>query len=1214
MALKYERFIVKMSLEQKLKLITSTEFYKSSPVDSYEIPTFDIKKQPYGEDNKGLHITHFPNDVALSAAWNPALVEEVYAAAGQEAHAVNSFAYYNTTNDIGEEGVTDDYFLLSKFVASKVAGLRRGNGYVNFVDVPTEDTDEAIKRRAVRDTVLFDGKPDSLVINDVEELEVARQRFKYGDMVYGVVSTVDEALDFLYSGASFLFLAEDIFAPLLNRLKTLTNAYKQAYAKYVNDKLPESSFARLVRNFKIFNTDIIDKACDDVINVVYSMKSAEDDESADFKSLKRGESAKFDEINHNALSVTAARQSAVLIKNDGNILPVDRSVRLAVMGEYAKDLKYQREYYYTRATSEKLAFDAINDYELNAVGFALGYAKGEHARTDLIDHALSLIPKSDCVLMYLCANKGANRLPSEQLELIDLVAGRGAKIIAVVAAEGNIDLGFADKCAAVLLTFVAGQGGASAVLDLITGEVSPSGKLPFPMGLIGADGTISPRYLTGHGLSYTRFAYENLKVNESGVSFTVKNVGENDGYAVPQLFVKKKNTTTVFANKVLKGYKKVFVAKGDGVRVKIPFDELTFSVYEEGSGYKVEGGLYTISIGETADEDKLSGVLLLKDYEEKHSFKSSVVETSDDGRALDFTERNLPSDVKETRKKLPFGLKVALAVMLAVYVDAVLALFAFSKVIANKDFVFYLIIIAAALIVNGLIIGYICVVSTQRKREKYIPANTVLTDMLDNVDEFTEIAKVKYKTPVEEAKQEEEQKAEQEAEQEAEQQEIAAAYEVNFDTSAQADVQLSARTSFSELCANLKDFARQHGINIEASSTRVLMGAIASCKLVFLTSKNAELLPRFVNVLNEYLGNETVVTANDEWRSLSDLLWNEGDGKYVLSPFSNAVYAAYTAKERESAVIIDNVNINNLGSYFFKFLEYANHPTEKYVINFNDETSFQLPDNLTYILVPQNGAVDAIPQEILNASLVAEVMISQAEPIDGETVEPKILAHEDFKLLLSESKEVSFVSEKIWKKVDELAETLSATERFAIGNKNTIQMESFTSVIMDCGAEEPEAVTQMFLGKLAYILKNTRAYRADGGEKNVYALVEKLFPDAELNKIKRALTKTLVQPKAEQTARPAGNSAEEVGAASDGQGAAGQSESTEQVGNVSDGIATGEQSVATGAESAAPYERDAAGQPKNAGQTESVTGQPKNAGQTESSATPEQINPDGEQE
>lgn len=1126
-ALKYERFIVKMSTEQKVRLITSTEFYKSSSVGSYEFPVFEIKDQPFDESCKGTHATHFPCDKALACSWNSELIGDVYAAVGEEARAINSFAYFNCSNDAEKENITTDNCLLAHFLAEKISGLRRGNAYVNFVDTDAEYSDEQDVRRTVRDGVLNNASPTSVVFSDITEAEAAVKRFKYGDLVYGVASTVDEALDFLYSGASFLFLSEDITDALANRLTALVDAYKQAHTRFVNDKMTESSFARLVRNFRVFDGEILDRACDNVIDIIFTMKSVQDNPPQGFASLKKGETSGFDEINHNTLAATAARQSAVLVKNEGGLLPLKHSMQIAVMGEYAKDLSYQRGYYNTLATAETLSFDAINNYELNTVGFALGYAKGERGRSDLIDHAQLLCGNADCVILYLAAPKGADRLPAEQLELLNAIAGRHAKIAAVVCCEGNIDMGFADKCDAVLLTYLAGQGGTVAALDIITGVISPSGKLASPVGLIGSDGFIE-KYPVGYGLSYTKFEYTNLSVNESGVSFTVRNTGNFDGFAVPRMYVRKKNTKTAFKNKSLKGFVKVYVKKGDAVRVKIPFDETTFSLYSPEKGYYVEGGLYTVSVGETDGTDNLSGIMMLKDYDEKHTFKNAVVETSSDAGAVEFTETNLPPDVKAARKKLPFALRIVLAVVLALYVDAIIVFFAVGNAISNKDIVFYIIIAVVALVVNGLVMAYVGIVSTQRKSQKYLHPNVVLTDMLDNVGEFTEIAKVKYKQPVEEAAQEEPEVSEEQAAAEQEAEALAATYEVKFDDTDTSDAVLADKVSFGELCRNLRNFALHRGINLEITSARSLVAAIAACKLVFITSKSAELLPAFVKILNEYYGNETPIVASDDWNTLSDILWEEGDGKYVLSAFSNAVYAAHKSREQERVVVIENVNINNLGRYFGNFLEYANHPTEEYVINFNEETSFRLPDNLTYVLVAQDGILDMLPTEILNAALIADVMLSEAT-VTEEDVEPKLISHDDFLLMLSEAKEESFVSERIWKKVDALSETINATERFSIGNKNIIQSESFTSVMMACGADEPEAVTNMFLAKLSYILKNTHMFRQDGGEKEVYSIVEKLFADEELTKIKRSLTKrvrvaevkTEDKPEAERSAQPA---------------------------------------------------------------------------------------------
>lgn len=1130
-ALKYERFIVKMSTEQKVRLITSTEFFKSSSVGSYEFPVFEIKNQPFDESCKGVRVTHFPCDAALACSWNGDLIERVYAAVGEEAYAKNSFAYFNCTNGKASGSITTDPCVLARFLAEKTGGLRRGGANVNFEDDGSDDFDESIVRREIRDYVLNTAAPGSVIFSDVAEAETAVKRFKYRDLVFGTASSVEEALDFLYCGASFVFLTDDITDALANKLKTLTEGYKQAHARFVNDKMTESNFARLVRNFKIFDGEILDRACDKIIDVVFGMQSAKDNPPEGFASLRKDETANFDEINHNELAAEAARQSAVLLKNEGGLLPVSRNMKIAVMGEYAKDLSYQRKYYPTSATSEKLPFDAVNDYELDTVGFALGYAKGERGRSDLIDHALLLSNNADCIILYLSAPVGADRLPAEQMELLNAISGRHAKIAAVVSCGKNIDMGFADKCDAVLLTYAAGQGGTVAALDILTGEASPSGKLASAAGITGEGGFIE-KYPFGFGLSYTSFEYSNLKVNESGVSFTVRNTGAYDGYAVPRMFVRKKNTKSSFINKTMKGFAKVFVSKGDAVNVKIPFDETTFSQYSQVKGYFVEGGLYTVSVGDSEESDKLSGIMMLKDYDEKYKFENTVAETSSDLSKIDFSESNLPPDVKAARRQLPFALKITLAVIFALYVDAILIFFAVGNAISRKDLLFYVIIAVVALVVNGLVIAYAGIVSTRRKGQKYLHPNVVLTDMLDNVGEFTEIAKVKYKQPVEEeaAGQTEEIEEQTEAEQEA--QALAATYEVNFNETEVADMALADKASFGELCRNLRNFAMHRGINLEITSARALVAAIASCKLVFLTSKNAELLPKFVKILNEYYGNETPVRAEDEWSALSDLLWEEGDGKYVLSAFSNAVYGAHKSREQERVTVIENVNINNLGSYFFNFLEFANHPTEQFVINFNEETSFSLPENLTYVLVPKDGFINMLPAEILNAALVAEVMLSETTVQDGEEAEPKIISHEDFLLMLSEAKEEHFVSERIWKKVDALTETLGANERFAIGNKNIIQCESFTSVMLACGADEPEAVTNMFLAKLSYILKNTRMFRQDGGDKAVFAIVEKLFADEELTKIKRSLTKyTRIAETQPSTVESGGSAGETVTAA-----------------------------------------------------------------------------------
>lgn len=1104
--LKYERFLVKMSLEQKLKLITSTEFYKSSSVDSFDFPVFEIKKQPYDESVENLTVTQFPNDVALASAWNPALTDEVYNAIGQETRLVNSFGYFNCSNDLAAENICSDNYVLAQFLAGKVSGLKRGGGLVNFEDTLTGVAENDFLRRNVRDTVLNNVQPDSYITQDINEYEKIKRRYKYDELLYGVVSTVEEALDFLYTGASFLFLERNIFDKLLNKLNDLTASYKIAERKFVNNRMTESSFARLLRNFKIFSPDVIDKACDNIIGILLSMKAGRDAEGGEYRSFK-GDRADFDVINHDALAVAAARQTAVLIKNDENVLPINTGAKVAMLGECAKDVKYVRDYYTTLPTIAKLPFEVINDHDINAIGFALGYVRDEEQRSDIIAHAKSLCDEADKVLVYLGTRDGEKQLPSEQLELLDEIYGRKAKIIAIVSSDGDIDISFADKCSAVILTYAGGQGCGRAVMEIISGDVPPSGRLAAPVGFM-YEGSFNQKYPFGYGLSYGKFEYLNLKVNETGVSFTVKNVSDMDGFAVPQLYVKKKNTQSIFTQSILRGFKKVFVKAGDAVRVKIPFDDLTFRLYSEEKGYYIEGGLYTISVCEDSETEKLSGLLLLKEFIEKENFRSDVVETSDNGKTVDFSESSLPQDVSEAKKKLPFALKLFLSILMTVYVDGILCLFAFSGLVP-QTWILYVVVGVIAVAANVLFAVYVAKIAKERKKQKYLHPNDVLSDMIDNVGDFTELVKVKYRQPVADPNapaDDIEEVGESEDEEEEPEEELS--YEVSFDEKEEEPVVYAERVSFPDLCTNLRDFVLTRGINLETASARVLLAAEASAKIVFLTSKNKDLLPNFVKTLSEYYGNSEVVECSDGWLTSNDILWRQQENRFIPSAFANILHSATKAREKQHVVIINNVSFTNLGLYFGNFIDYANHPSEEHNLKLN-ETVIKLPDNIVYVLVPQDGSVDAIPSEMMNGSIVAEVLISEAVETPAEAVEPKVVSRDDFEELLKTAKEECFIDEDVWKKVDALAENIGAGEKFAIGNKNTLQMESFSSVIMECGGDEADAVVNVFLAKLVYILKNTHMYKKDGGEQTLFALIEKLFTDEDLTKIQRALVKTV---------------------------------------------------------------------------------------------------------
>lgn len=1087
-----------MSLEQKVNFVTSLVMYESSPAGHYEFPVFKLTNQP-NDGCSEICATRFPSDKALASTWNSRLVSDVYNAIGEETRRVHPFGYFNNTDDYTSENVSNDNFVTAKFILARTLGLTKSGQAVNFEKTHIEDGEHTYDKKFITDTLLDGAKPTSVLVKDHADIENITKKFKYNGLFYGIASSTKECVRLLLEGCSLVFLTDDFTPELVNFLTERTEAYRKAYKSFRDEDIKLGDFDRRVRKLEIFDEEIIDRACDRLISLLLDMKAGGDN-IPELSALSENRVAKFDEFSHDELALAAARESVVLIKNDG-ILPLNRQTRLAVAGEYANDFSYQKELFGGNPTVEMLPFDVINEYDgIVTTGFVAGYQKGMSGRADLIGSAVELGGKSDCMLVYLCAGKGETCLPPEQLELIDSLYARGLGIIAVVACDKNIDLSFADKCKALLLTYNGGQEVTAAALDILTGLVSPSGKLTEE--IVRPNGEVM--YPFGYGLSFTQFEYHSLKVNSNGVSFSVKNIGEYDGYASAQLYIRKEDATNFFANKTLRGFAKIFVRKGDAINVEIPFDENTFKAFNDGKKcYAIEGGDYEIIIAENYDSDKLSGTVTLAGHIYKDIFENELVESSS-GADIAFTGDKEKNEYIKARKKLSFGVKLFLALMLGVYYNVLIGVFAFTPIIDKNLFV-YIILGVLAVIFDIILIIYIIVIAKNRKKQRYIPENDVLTDMLGQVDEFKEIAKVTYVNPV---KGKEEESVESADDLDPfglkKNEEVA---ELTFDASldeSEEEVVFTEHISLAEMCTNLREFVLSYGVNVEISSVRAIIAASAASKIVVLKSANTEMLPTFLEALSAYFGSGAVSDAWADWKNADDIKWKiEGD-KYVLSDFVNEVYAAVKAPAKRCAAILRNVNAENIKDYFGNFINYANHPSEKYEFVISDELTINLPNNITYFIVPEEGS-KPLPREIINGSLTVELALSRAEK--GGEVEVKNVACAEFDDLVKAAREEAYISEKVWKKIDELVATINSSDRFKLGNKSTLQIEKLTSVILECGGDEAEAFTQMFVCKIVPLLKTTRTYRQDGGDRTLSGIIEKLFPEEELAKIQKALVK-----------------------------------------------------------------------------------------------------------
>ena len=280
-------------------------------------------------------------------------------------------------------------------------------------------------------------------------------------------------------------------------------------------------------------------------------------------------------------------------------------------------------------------------------------------RSAIIDSdAKALAAKADAVVLAVGFDPDTEtesadrtfRLPPGQEELIKQIAAENKNIIVVVTSGGGVDMsGWLAKVPALIQAWYPGQEGGTALAQIVAGEINPSGRLPvsferaeadnpsfadyYPlpnskkieykegifMGYRGYEKTgKKPLFPFGFGLSYTTFAYRDLKVvpGPAGTytaSFTVTNTGKRAGAEVAQVYVGPRNPAVPRPSKELKGFSKVELKPGESKQVSVSLNPRSFSYYDVKSHqWKADAGTYDILVGRNVEQIELKGTAELK--------------------------------------------------------------------------------------------------------------------------------------------------------------------------------------------------------------------------------------------------------------------------------------------------------------------------------------------------------------------------------------------------------------------------------------------------------------------------------------------------------------------------------------------------------------------------------------------------------------------------
>ena len=357
----------------------------------------------------------------------------------------------------------------------------------------------------------------------------------------------------------------------------------------------------------------------------------------------------FDVDAHHALAKKCAAESIVLLENDG-ILPLANDATVAVIGDFAKSPRYQGAgSSQVNPTKIDNLYDCLLAAGVKITAYAQGFnRRNPHPDQKMIDEAVTVAKNAETVLLCvgldeILESEGMDRLHMElsasQQALIKAVCEVNANVILVLSGGAPFVMPQKGTYRAAIHGYLGGQAGAGAMADAILGKINPSGKLneTWPLALEDVSATpyfpskertaeyreglfvgyryfesagVPVRYPFGYGLSYTNFAYSDIKVDDKSVSVTVTNVGERDGAEVVQLYVACEDSKIYRPEKELKGFTKVFLKAGESQRVTIAFDDKTFRYFDvEDNAWRVEDADYDLCIARNAHEVVLSGVL-----------------------------------------------------------------------------------------------------------------------------------------------------------------------------------------------------------------------------------------------------------------------------------------------------------------------------------------------------------------------------------------------------------------------------------------------------------------------------------------------------------------------------------------------------------------------------------------------------------------------------
>ena len=648
-----QELIGKMTLEEKASLCSGEDFWHTKAVERLGIPAMMMSDGPHGlrkQEQEGDHLgmndsikaVCFPAGCGTAASFNRELMAEMGETLGEECQAEGVGVILGPAVNIKRSplcGRNFEYYSEDPYVASEMAGAlidgiqSKGVGtsikhfLANNQEHRRMSSSSEVDERALREIYLaaFEGA--------VKEHKPWTVMCSY-NKINGIYAAQNKEMltDILRNEWGFDGFVVSDWGAVNDRPADLEAGLdlEMPSSKGVGDR-------QIVKAVQEGHLDeaVLDKAVERILARVFQFEE------------NRDETARFDMEKDHAMARKVAEETIVLLKNEGELLPLRDTDRIAFIGKYASSPRYQGGgSSHINSFRTESAWECVKDW--GNITLAEGFRDdADEVDETLIEEAVAQAREAQAAVIFAglpdaFESEGFDRahmkMPDCQNELIRRVAAVQPNTVVVLHNGSPVEMPWADQVKGIVEAYLGGQAVGAAIVDILFGKVNPSGKLPetFPYKLednpsylyYGGEKDrveyregifvgyryydkkhMDVRFPFGHGLSFTTFAYDAPKISAKRIRDTetvtirvdVTNTGSRPGKEVVQLYVAPPKGDVIRPVRELKGFEKVELAPGETKMVSFTLDGRAFSYWNtQIHDWHVESGTYRLQVGQSS--------------------------------------------------------------------------------------------------------------------------------------------------------------------------------------------------------------------------------------------------------------------------------------------------------------------------------------------------------------------------------------------------------------------------------------------------------------------------------------------------------------------------------------------------------------------------------------------------------------------------------------